>query len=253
MPSHSSNLDLIQRLEAIALRAWPALEVESLPGWIRRFSDGYTKRANSINGLDPGARLDPDVIDAMEAAYRRRALPPIWRITPLAPPAADGMLAARGYSRIDESLVQVVPLDGSFGADPAVTIASEPSPAWLASFAELSPVNQRHRLAMTRMLRSIASPVGFALVEDPAAAGQPLGFALGVVDGDHLGVFDMLVAPAARRRGLARRVLRSLCAWGHSHGARVAYLQVVAANAAAIALYADHGFQTSYRYWYRVP
>lgn len=250
MPAGSLKLDLIRRLEAIAFRAWPALEAEASPGWLQRFSHGYTKRANSINGLDPEAEMNPGVIETLEAAYRRRGLPPIWRISPLAPPTADSLLAARSYLRIDDSLVQVAPIDASLGADPAVTIAAQPSPAWLAGFAELHPVSVSHRPTMTRMLQSIASPAGFALVEESA---QRLAFALGVVDGDHLGVFDMLVAPAARRRGLARRVLRSVCAWGHAQGARVAYLQVVASNAAARPLYADHGFETVYSYWYRLP
>ena len=103
---------------------------------------------------------------------------------------------------------------------------------------------------MARMLRSIAAPVGFAQVDND---GQPIAFALGVVDGDHVGLFDVLVAPEARRRGLARRLTQSIGAWGRSHGAQFAYLQVVATNTAALPLYADLGFETVYSYAYRVP
>ena len=190
------------------------------------------------------------MIDALEAPYRARGLPPVWRLTPLAPSTTDELLEARGYRRIEESHLQLAPLDGSLVVDPVVTIAPHPSPDWLAAFADLSPVSPAHRPTMTRMLQSIAAPVGFALVEQ---AGQPLAFALGVVEDDHLGLFDILVSPAARRRGLARRLLQSLCAWGYAEGARFAYLQVVATNAAARPLYVEHGFETVYRYWYRVP
>jgi GNAT superfamily N-acetyltransferase len=244
------DLALVRRLEAIAFRAWPALDAVAPPGWLLRFSHGYTKRANSINGVDPDTAIDAAIIDTLEAPYRTRGLPAIWRITPLAPLAADPALAARGYARIDDSHVLLAPIDGSHTACPEVTIAAQPSPAWLAGFAELHPVSAPHRPTMARMLQSIGPPVGFALVEQ---AHRPVGFALGVIDGEQLGVFDMLVAPAARRRGLARRLLQSLCAWGHARGARVAYLQVVAGNAAARALYAAHGFETIYQYWYRVP
>jgi len=100
------------------------------------------------------------------------------------------------------------------------------------------------------MLRTIAAPVGFARIEQ---AGRPVAFALGVVDGDHVGLFDVLVAPGARRQGLARRLTESIGAWGRRHGARFAYLQVVVTNGAALPLYASLGFETVYSYAYRVP
>jgi GNAT superfamily N-acetyltransferase len=239
-------LDLEQR----SFRAWPALETRNTFGWVQRLSGGYTKRANSINALEPGAQFTSDIQDALERPYRERGQPPIWRLTPLVPSGTDAALAGLGYRRIDESLVQVAPLDGRFAADPAVSLASVPAADWLEGFAALSPVGPAHRETMARMLRTIAAPVGFARVEQ---AGRPVAFALGVVDGDHVGLFDVLVAPGARRQGLARRLTESIGAWGRRHGARFAYLQVVATNAAALPLYASLGFETVYSYAYRVP
>lgn len=248
----SSTIDLarIRALEARAFRAWPALETQTIAGWILRFADGYTKRANSINALEPTTGFTPDLRNALERPYKEQGLPPIWRLTPLAPPAVDPALAALGYRRIDESLVQVARLDARFAADPEVVIAPRPSSGWLARFAELSAAPPVHRETMTRMLTSIVAPVGFAQVE---RGGHLVAFALGVVDGDHVGLFDVLVAPEARRRGLARRVTQSIGAWGRAHGARFAYLQVVATNAGARPLYAELGFETVYSYAYRVP
>jgi GNAT superfamily N-acetyltransferase len=240
----------IRELERRAFQAWPALETQCNFGWIQRFAGGYTKRANSINAIDDGADFTPDVMAELERPYRERGHPPIWRLTPLAPSRADAVLAGHGYRRIDESLVQRAALDERFAADPMVRIAASPQPEWLAGFAGLSPVAPHHRETMGRMLLSIAAPVGFASVEED---GQPLAFALGVVDGDHVGLFDVLVAPTARRRGLARRLTQSIGAWGRTRGARFAYLQVVATNIAALPLYADLGFQTVYSYAYRVP
>jgi ribosomal protein S18 acetylase RimI-like enzyme len=240
----------IRTLEWRAFRAWPALETVATAGWVQRFSGGYTKRANSINALEIDTEFNHSMKIALEAPYRERGLPPIWRLTPLAPPEVDAALANDGYRRIDESLVQRSALDGRYALDPEVRIDPSPSAAWLAGFAELSPVAPAHRETMAHMLRSIAAPVGFARVEDD---GRPVAFALGVVDGDHVGLFDVLVAPRARRRGLARRLTESVCAWGHTQGARFAYLQVVATNQAALPLYAALGFETVYSYGYRVP
>jgi GNAT superfamily N-acetyltransferase len=240
----------VRALERRAFRAWPALESASFAGWIQRFAGGYTKRANSINALESDVEFSRELRITLEAPYRARGLPPVWRLTPLAPPDVDAALADAGYRRIDDSLVQRSALDGRFVHDPEVRIDAIPSPAWLDGFAELSPVAPAHRETMARMLRAIAAPVGFARVE---ADGEPIAFALGVVDGDHVGLFDVLVAPRARRRGLARRLTESVCAWGRSNGAGFAYLQVVATNRAALPLYAELGFETVYSYGYRVP
>jgi ribosomal protein S18 acetylase RimI-like enzyme len=245
-----SSLDDIRAFERRAFSAWPSVETRTSHGWVQRLSGGYTKRANSINALEVKSRLTSDMKDTLESPYRTANLPPVWRLTPLAPANADSLLAEAGYRRIDESLVQRAPIHARFALDPEVRVVASPSDDWLAGFAALSPVAPEHRETMARMLRSIAAPVGFARVED---AGRPVAFALGVVDGDHVGLFDVLVAPQARRRGLARRLTRSIGAWGREHGARFAYLQVVATNAAALPLYADLGFETVYSYAYRVP
>ena len=247
---HRGGILSIESLERKAFRAWPALETLQDYGWVQRFAAGYTKRANSINALAPDSKFTPDVKIALEAPYRARGLPPVWRLTTLAPPETHAVLAAAGYRRVDESFIQEAPIDGRFAPNPEVHIATLPSPAWLAGFAEQRPVAPAHRETMARMLTSIAAPVGFASVED---AEGPMAFALGVADGEHVGVFDVLVAPRARRRGLARRLTCSIVAWGKTHGARLAYLQVVATNEAALPLYRSLGFATVYSYSYRVP
>ena len=221
-----------------------------MAGWRLRFSGGYTKRANSINALTPDAETGPATMEALEAPYRERGLPAIWRLTPLAPPAMADALTARRYRTIERSLLQVCPLLGEPVTHPEVRIHARPTPAWIEAFAVRSPVRAEHRDTMRAMLAAIAAPAGFAIVEEQ---GQPLAMAIGVVAGDHMGLFDVLVMPHARRRGLARKVTESLYAWARGHGARFAYLQVVATNTAAMPLYAAQGFRTLYEYEYRIP
>jgi GNAT superfamily N-acetyltransferase len=240
----------VRRLEELAFRGWPALETRDRAGWRLRFANGYTKRANSINGLDQNAQIDLSTLQSLEAAYRARNQAPVWRLSPLAPPAMDGILSARGYRTIERSLLQVCPLHAGFTAAPEVRIHAEPTPAWIEAFCIHSPVRPEHRDTMRRMLAAIAKPAGFAFVE---AEGSPLAMAIGAVEGDHMGLFDVLVMPEARRRGLARKITESLYAWAWGHGARFAYLQVVATNEAAMPLYAAQGFRTAYAYEYRIP
>jgi GNAT superfamily N-acetyltransferase len=250
MLSLSSNLSGVRRLEELAFAGWPALESRDVSGWRLRFSGGYTKRANSNNALGSDARIDPKVVDDLESIYRERGQPPIWRLSPLAPAGIADVLAARGYRAIERSLVQVCPFSRVFAPAPEVAILAAPTEAWIEAFAAHSPVRPEHRDTMRRMLMAIAAPTGFAFVEE---SGRPMAMAIGVVSGDHMGLFDVLVMPEARRRGLARKVTESLYAWAWGHGARFAYLQVVATNSAAIPLYEAQGFRTVYSYEYRVP
>ena len=248
----SPPIDLVEvrRLEELAFRGWPALESRDLAGWRLRFSGGYTKRANSISALGHDARTDAATVQSLEEPYRERGQAPVWRLTPLAPPAMATLLAERGYRPIERSLLQVCPLHPGFAAAPKVRIHPQPTPAWIEAFCLHSPVRAEHRDTMRRMLAAIAAPAGFAFVEE---AGQPMAMAIGAIEGDHMGLFDVLVMPQARRRGLARRITESLYAWAWQRGARFAYLQVVATNAAAMPLYAAQGFRTVYAYEYRIP
>ena len=244
------DLDAVRRLEGLAFAAWPALESRDVAGWRLRFSGGYTKRSSSINALGINPRVDDEIIGGLEGAYLERGQAPVWRLTPLAPSALSDRLGASAYRTLDRSVVQVAPLRPGLMADPEVRIQGEPTLDWLDAFATHSPVPAHHRDIMRRMLAAIAPPKGFAFVQHK---GRPMAMAIGVVQGDHMGLFDVLVMPYARRRGLARRVTESLYAWAFAEGARLAYLQVVATNAAALALYQAQGFRTVYGYEYRIP
>jgi ribosomal protein S18 acetylase RimI-like enzyme len=60
--------------------------------------------------------------------------------------------------------------------------------------------------------------------------------------------------PAARRAGRARQLILALAAAAESRGARRLWLQVLAENTAAAALYRSLGFERASRYGYwRAP
>jgi GNAT superfamily N-acetyltransferase len=71
-----------------------------------------------------------------------------------------------------------------------------------------------------------------------------------VADGGLCGLFDVATAPAHRRQGLSRRLIGHAAAWGAAWGAGTFWLQVAAANAPALALYAGLSFAEQYRYAY---
>ncbi len=61
------------------------------------------------------------------------------------------------------------------------------------------------------------------------------------------------VSPEHRRQGLGRQVLAALVGWGAEQGATTAYLQVLADNEPARALYDGLGFRTHHVHRYLTP
>ena len=55
-----------------------------------------------------------------------------------------------------------------------------------------------------------------------------------------------------RSKGYATHLVTYLLTWGQAEGAGTAFLQVDAANVAAISIYRKFGFETAYQYWHRV-
>jgi len=77
-----------------------------------------------------------------------------------------------------------------------------------------------------------------------ALDGEVLTGYAGVMLTDHQAdVQTVAVAPAAHRQGLGSRLLEALLAEAADRGAASVLLEVRADNAAAIALYAGHGFE----------
>jgi N-acetylglutamate synthase len=242
----------IRRLECLAFNAWPALRTVLRDGWVLRFADGHTKRANSANALWPGTAPLAGRLDAFETDYRRAGLTPVFRLTPLAEPGLDDALAARGYARFDDSLVMAGDLPKACVAPPTpsvhIDLDPDPEAGWLDDLARAADAGAREHAILARMLACLVPPAVFVRVVE---GGAPLAFAMGAVEDGHLGIFEVLTVPHARGRGLARRALDALFAWAARRGATRAYLQVAEANAPARALYARHGLSTAYRYHYR--
>jgi len=87
----------------------------------------------------------------------------------------------------------------------------------------------------------LALPPGFAWVGlDPA--GEVVGYALAWVAADESEIANLAVARSWQRRGVGSRLLGAALHEARSRGARRAWLEVRASNAAAQGLYAGHGF-----------
>ena len=245
---------MIAELEARALAAWPAAEVEALGGWRLRATSGVTRRANSAWTSGPTDDL-ARAIARSEAFYAERGLPAIFQICPASPPGLDEALAARGYATEAPVAILTAPLAELSAEAPAgarVRVDRELADDWFelsggrGRFAEVQPV---YRGILERIGASGGARAGYALA---SLDGEPAASALGVADGTWLGVFSVATLPPFRRRGAATALLRALARWGERLGARRAYLQVERDNRIAFELYQRDGFREAYGYHYRV-
>lgn len=240
---------LAWRVEEACLNAWPAPRQVLFAGWVLRFGGGLTRRANSANPLGI-ERTDPDTLIAgCEALYRRHRQPTIFRLPSLIEPAVDERLAARGYGSEGVALV----LHADIGAlaetrDPAVRLLSRPGAEWLTAMAALQRQTKKQARLYRRIVGALAIPAAFAaLIEGDEIAA--LGF--GAIHDGVICYESLVTDPRRLRRGHARRIIAGLAAWAVENGASGACLEVEAANAPALALYAALGFKELYRYHYR--
>jgi ribosomal protein S18 acetylase RimI-like enzyme len=247
---------MIPLIEELSLNAWPALETLLVGGWVVRFAGGYTRRANSVLPLYAAAELLDaadllERVEACEALYRRRGLPVIFKLTPESRPAGlDALLEARGYRAEARTGVQTLEPVPAVEAPAGLEVRSEPDADWLDGMARMSALTGERRARHEQILAAIAPERGFANLR--GEDGTVLACGLGVVQMGWLGLFDIVVDPAARGRGLGECLVRGLLAWGRGAGARASYLQVMLDNAPALRLYARVGYRPAYEYWYRV-
>ena len=235
----------------------PEYNIEDGP-WVLRMAGGLAKRANSANARAPGAALDADRLNRIESFYRHSGFPPIVRVTPLASPAADALLEARGYRITDSSLVmtaQLAPTAPAARSDGiTVNIDTTIPDTWHDAFAQFDGLNAHGRATRRAMLDALERPHAAITLRD--ADESILGIGLAVADGAYVGLFDVRVASAARGRGLGRAVTDAMLGWARTRSTAdapvIAYLQVSAENVPALNLYRSLGFVEAYAYHYRV-
>jgi ribosomal protein S18 acetylase RimI-like enzyme len=243
-------------LEALMDAAWPAPDREESGGWVFRAASGVTQRANSI-----WPRPEPEesqherlaLLREARAWYRRRRLPVIFQVFDNARSSAlNADLDEEGFTRQSETLILV---RGAGGDEPApdagVELSAQPTEEWLRLWWSVDGRGDRESLATARGILEGCRSL-YALVRDddgvPAAVGR-----LAVPGGadSRGGLYCMATRPDARRRGYAKRVLRSLLGAGAAQGLDGYWLLVTAANSGARELYARAGFREAGRYCYR--
>jgi N-acetylglutamate synthase len=242
---------MVTAIEEYSMNAWPALQTMLYDGWIIRFADGYTKRANSVQPLYHSSIDLDEKLHFCENAYQNKQLPTVFKITPATYPIElDERLMSRGYRQDSPTSVQIVELEAKnpqFASQ--VSGRDSLSNEWLDSCCRLNAIVDEQRPRLQRILLSIVPRHFFVSLK---LDGHVIACGLGVLQGESLGLFDIVTESSLRGRGFGHKILESILSWGKRHGARRAYLQVMLNNAAALHLYSTIGFVEQYQYWYRI-
>lgn len=246
------DLPAIRRFEAAGFRAWPATSLRYDGTWAIRLTASHpAKRLNSINPLDPGddGRLEERVARATSrfAAYGR---PLTFRISPLAAPGVSAFLDDRGWQRRGETMVMSLLLGESAVADAMHQIPLKDMNRFITAALKIRGLGASLRPGLSEVISKIEPEKGLFVLDDGA---ESVSTAICVHDRDLAGLFEIATREVRRGEGFGRRVLLSALRWAYSRGARTAWLQVEADNAAALHLYTALGFRELYRYHYRQP
>lgn len=232
------------------MNAWPALETMVYDGWVLRFANGYTRRANSVNPIYASS-IDLDTkISCCEGIYTQKGLRTIFKLTrDVFPPDLDPVLENRGYAREAETSVQILMLDSLRSEiDGRVDISDRLDDAWLDAFFRMSGADAKYRDTLSSILTRGPIQRCFARIERSRTI---VACGLGVREDTTVGLFEIIVDQRLRGMGLGRLITEGILAWAKKAGAETSYLQVMVENKTALALYEKLGFREEYRYWYR--
>jgi GNAT superfamily N-acetyltransferase len=245
------SLDVL-RIETATLSSWPAITTAMDGMWLARMARGYTRRANSIQSLDPDDDDDaPRRLQRMVDLYLLNSREPIFRVTPLTGPRILATLDAEGWRSEGGTRVLAMTSLPALPQPENVQVYDATDQNWIDGFAELAGIDRRSRETLTLLVGLIAHRQAGILIRD--TTGAPVAAAL-AVDAAGIGCFHNVVVRADRRgTGLGRGIMHAALNWTRSVGAVEAAIQVVSDNTLAVNLYTSLGFAEVYRYEYRRP
>jgi N-acetylglutamate synthase len=250
------NLTLIKTLEELSLNAWPCLQQILDDGWVLRFAEGYTKRANSVTPLYSRTEVSAgdlkEKIDRCASVYRSFNLPSIFRLIDRPQwSLLDQTLSQLGYTKQDVVSVQVKSIahNNVFRGALDLTLEDELSTEWLDHFVHAANLPFEHWNTLSTMLEMIPHKTCYGYLKD---RHRFCSCGLGVLAKNHLGIFCLTTPEKQRRRGYATQLMAALIDWGRNQGATKVYLQVETANQPGMKLYNKLGFTEAYQYFYHI-
>lgn len=206
----------IRFFEEISSNAHVALSTMQYDGWLMRFANGHTNRANSVSVIYPSTISFDVKVPYCEEIYKKAGLPCVFKLTEEDSELKE-YLEANGYETVTPTDVMILDLEDKTFQKEASVLSKEPTEEWLrAYFAFEGIVDITRQETFRQMLsRVLVDTIYCSLIKDGEVA-----------------VGEALIAQAKE------------------NGAHHTYLQVVRENTVAVNMYLKLGYERVYTYWY---
>lgn len=239
----------IQRLEELTLNTAPAIHQHFYDGWVLRASNTETHRFNSVTALHASTLPLNEKVAYCEQWCRVHQQPIIFRVNDaLSPAGFDDLLAAQGYIKVAATSVMTTDIDlssESLDLPPGVKLAERDLADSLTDLHRMkgtAPTIMVHEIERQALWRGPQIVLSLRSINGLVCSGMAR------LEGGHVGQFDIYTPENQRGKGYALILVSHLLAWGASHGAGTAFLQVLETNQPAISVYKRTGFTSCYSY-----
>ncbi|MFW9876310.1 MAG: GNAT family N-acetyltransferase [Candidatus Thorarchaeota archaeon] len=239
------------------MNSWPAKHYYFLNGWILRFTEGVTSRANSVfpiqyTGTQKSLNND---IELVEKAYKTHNLETVFMIPDFHEPKKLGQkLLKRGYRAYDHTStlgieienIQTKKVNREFDYhiyNSRITDISD----FLVKFSKW---NKKEQTIIQELNQRIIIPEKCYIVS--RNHDEIIGTLLAIlVPQGYMYIGDVFVHPDYRMQGVASSMLVKLIdQWALVNEVRFIWLQVERENVKALNLYHKFGMRTLYNYYY---
>jgi hypothetical protein len=248
---------LVRCLQENLLNSWPAQHYFFHNGWILRFNDGVTSRANSVIPLNYHGNKTTIAkdIEIVESAYQKYNLPTIFMMHDFYQPSyLRNKLFERGYKELDYtigmgchikdimSLKVNNTISYSFYEERTMEVSD-----FLAKYSTRPEDQQTIISGITQRIKIPKKCFMLARIQD-----EVIGTLMGVLDQNGvLYLADIVVDPNHWRKGIASSLFyKVIIEWALPRNAKFVWLQVEMENKNGINLYKKLGLKELYHYHY---
>jgi len=256
--------DFVNKLEKIGFDVHPALEVKEFDGWYLGFSEGYTKRANSILAGARGTVLLETKIAECEKLYKEKGLPVIFKVSDYSVEGLIPELEKQGYKAEAPSDVMMIDADSPVlqgklesvieSEDIGVITTSKPDDTWLKCYFEFEGYTSDTTIKIaTKQFEIVDKNENLTAVYCRIQNhGENVAVASIVIEDGYMFLLNVVVNPVCRGKGFGKILVKEILETACMYGAEKLCLQVVADNTVAVNLYKSFGFEYLYSYWYMI-